>query len=97
MKQSLLSPEELANARNGLPQWHTLPDGYLSRTVRFESFVALMAFVNALAHEAERRQHHPRLLIEYDRLTIDWKTHDAEGLTTLDVSMALWCDVNYLS
>jgi 4a-hydroxytetrahydrobiopterin dehydratase len=92
MSAVVLSPEALANARHELPQWHTLPDGHLSRTVQFESFVALIAFVNALADEAERAQHHPRLLIEYSRLTIDWKTHDVGGLTQRDIELARWCD-----
>ncbi len=87
-----LSDEALVNARHSLPEWQLLPDGYLSRQVRFESFKALMGFVNALADEAERQQHHPRVVLEYTTLRIDWMTHEACGLTARDVAMARWCD-----
>ncbi|MEB3206974.1 MAG: 4a-hydroxytetrahydrobiopterin dehydratase [Vampirovibrionales bacterium] len=87
-----LSDEALANARHSLPEWQLLPDGYLSREVRFESFKALMAFVNRLADEAERQQHHPRLVLEYTTLRIDWMTHEAGGVTARDVAMARWCN-----
>ncbi len=60
----------------------------LVRELSFASYAAAISFVVALAFEAERREHHPELSISWRRVTVRWTTHDAGGLTALDLSLA---------
>ena len=56
----------------------------LQRTFRFEDFKAAMAFVNKVAELAERMQHHPDIMIRYNKVTLTLTTHDAGGITSND-------------
>lgn len=58
------------------------------RTYSFSTFVAAMAFVNFVAGLAERADHHPDVLIQYNKVTLTLSTHSAKGLTALDFELA---------
>jgi 4a-hydroxytetrahydrobiopterin dehydratase len=47
-----------------------------------------MAFINAVADVARALDHHPDLTNVFDRVTLAVTTHDAGGLTSLDVEFA---------
>ncbi len=64
----------------------------LRKTYVHPTFAAALAFVNAVAAQAEARDHHPDMLIEYNRVTLTLSTHDAGGLTTLDFELAAEID-----
>lgn len=51
-----------------------------------------MGFINALAQEAERVQHHPDLLVRYSKVTLTLATHDAGGITAKDFALATTAD-----
>jgi len=79
--------DELANA----PDWAEV-SGAIQRTFRFPDFLASMRFVTGLAEYAERVQHHPDILIRYDKVTISVSTHDAGGITARDFALAREAD-----
>ena len=60
----------------------------LQRTFRFEDFGAAMSFVNRIADLAERLQHHPDIMVRYDKVTLSLTTHDAGGVTDKDFQFA---------
>lgn len=62
--------------------------GALVRELTFGSYAAAISFVVALAFEAERRDHHPDLVIAWRRVTVRWTTHDAGGVSALDLALA---------
>lgn len=64
----------------------------IQRTLQFKDFKASMAFVNAIAAEAERVGHHPDMLIRYNKVTLTLSTHDAGGLTRKDFDLAATID-----
>jgi len=70
-----------------LPEWSVIGDA-LQRTVGFPNFVDAMAFVNKVADLAERQQHHPDILVRYNKVTLTLSTHDAGGLTDKDFALA---------
>jgi 4a-hydroxytetrahydrobiopterin dehydratase len=77
-----------AQVRELLPQvagWE-LAEGNkaLVRTFSFKDYYRTMSFVNALAHMANREDHHPDLSVHYDRCVVRYSTHDAGGLTEND-------------
>lgn len=68
-----------------LPGWELVEDGAaLSKTFRFDDYYRTMSFVNALAHMANREDHHPDLSVHYDRCVVRYSTHDVGGLSEND-------------
>ncbi len=82
-----ISEESLAAALKTIPGWK-VEDGSLTQTRTFKDFVAAMHFVNGAAGLAEAMGHHPDLDIRYNKVRIALTTHDAGGLTELDVELA---------
>ncbi len=74
---------ELANT----PEWGET-SGEIQRTYQFPDFKTAMSFVDGLAEYAERVQHHPDILIRYNKVTISVSTHDAGGITAKDFALA---------
>jgi 4a-hydroxytetrahydrobiopterin dehydratase len=58
----------------------------------FASFPDAIAFVNRVAVEAEKADHHPDILVNYKRVTLTWSTHDEGGLTEKDFAGAAMAD-----
>jgi 4a-hydroxytetrahydrobiopterin dehydratase len=55
---------------------------------RFDTFVDAIRFVDAVAVEAEARNHHPDISIRYTAVRLELSTHDVGGLTELDLGLA---------
>ena len=72
--------------------WSPVGDDALQRTYRFENFVDAMAFVNRVAELAEELQHHPDIMIRYNKVTLTLSTHDAGGVTEKDFGFARAAD-----
>ena len=66
--------------------------GAIQRTYQFEDFGAAMRFVNAVAQAAEESDHHPDILVRYNKVTLTFSTHDAGGVTQKDFDLAGKCD-----
>ena len=80
--------EEVIEERMGqLPEW-TLSGDSIQRTLSFDDFKASIAFVNTLADMAEAANHHPDILIRWNKVTLTLSTHDAGGLTSRDFDLA---------
>ncbi len=73
------------------PAWAVV-DGKLHREIVFEDFAAAFALMAEVAIWAEKLDHHPEWSNVYNRVTIDLVTHDAGGLTDLDVALATRVD-----
>ena len=82
-----LSQEAIDTKLNDLPEWSQIGET-LQRTFKFGDFVAAMAFVNQVAALAEGQQHHPDILVRYDKVTFTLSTHDAGGITDKDIEFA---------
>jgi 4a-hydroxytetrahydrobiopterin dehydratase len=83
-----LDDAALAEALRELPGWAR--DGNaLARTFRRRDWRDAIAFVNAVADEAERRDHHPDISITgYRNVTFRLTSHDSGGITNRDVNLA---------
>ncbi len=87
----LLPEAEIEQLMKTLPDWALAGDA-IQRTYNFTDFVAAIAFINKVAAEAERVQHHPDILIRYNKVTLTLSTHDAGGLTEKDFNLAATAD-----
>ena len=83
----LLNDEEIEVGLASLPAW-TRAGGSISRTVELADFKAAMLFTGAVAYMAEKANHHPDILIEWNKVTLTLSTHSAGGLTAADIALA---------
>lgn len=89
MSSTTLTPEEIDALSSTLPDWGMDSDvGCISRTFSFENFKQSIAFVNKVADLAEKQDHHPDIMIDYDTVTLVLTTHSAGGLTEKDFTLA---------
>jgi len=86
-----LSDADVQDRLGHLPEW-TEVGGEIQRTYKFADFKASMRFVNEVADQAEHVQHHPDILIRYNKVTLTLSTHDAGGITVKDFDMARFAD-----
>ncbi|MEB3356365.1 MAG: 4a-hydroxytetrahydrobiopterin dehydratase [Synechococcales bacterium] len=82
-----LSTEELEAALPNLAGWQ-LQDGKLHRQFQFTDFVDAFGFMSQVALVAESMGHHPEWCNVYNQVTVDLTTHDAGGISALDVNLA---------
>ena len=89
MKQEKLGAEAIEDALSGLDGW-TLDDERkgISKTFRFKSFTRAFGFMTEGALAAEKLNHHPEWFNVYNRVDVRLTTHDAGGLTELDIKLA---------
>lgn len=90
-----LTEAERADALASLPGWE-LVEGRdaIRRRLRFASFGEAFAFMTRVALIAEKMDHHPEWSNAYDRVEIVLSTHDAGGLTALDITLARAIDAS---
>jgi 4a-hydroxytetrahydrobiopterin dehydratase len=86
-----LTEEQIQSRLEGLDQWSQTKDA-IQRTFQFGDFKESMAFVNRVADLAEAAQHHPDILIRYNKVTLTLSTHDAGGITEKDFDLATKAD-----
>ncbi len=60
----------------------------LKKKFSFPDFASAIAFAVRVGFAAEKRDHHPDLEIGWGRASVLWTTHDAGGITELDLSLA---------
>ncbi len=82
-----LSDSEIAESLKKVPEWSELGEA-IQRTFAFENFAVSMQFVGRVAQAAETDQHHPDILIRYNKVTMTLSTHDAGGITEKDFEAA---------
>jgi 4a-hydroxytetrahydrobiopterin dehydratase len=77
------------------PGWR-VEGGALSKSFRFKHYGAGIGFVVHVGFAAEKRDHHPELVVSYGEVRVRWTTHDAGGVTELDTEMAALTDKLHL-
>ena len=83
----LLNDEEITAALAGLPGWTRSGDS-ITTIVELADFRAAMLYTGAVAYLAEAANHHPDILIEWNKVTLTLSTHSAGGLTGNDTALA---------
>ena len=63
-------------------------EGCLRRRFEFADFAEAWRFMEGVAAEAERRQHHPDWSNSWNEVTVELHSHDADAVTDRDLDLA---------
>lgn len=86
-----LSTEERTAALQVLQMsgWaHDADRDAIRKTFKFKDFITAWAWMSAIAIIAEKMNHHPEWSNVYSKVVVTLTTHDADGLTQLDLDLA---------
>ena len=88
-----LALAELDGAIGQLDGW-TKADGRdaIEKTFKFADFTAAFAFMTTVAAQADAMDHHPEWFNVYATVRVTLATHDAGGITALDIELARFMD-----
>lgn len=78
-----------------LPGWEIIEVDNIRRlhkVYEFKNFQDALVFTNRLGAIAEEDGHHPAILTEWGRVTVNWWTHKIKGLHVNDFIMAAKTD-----
>ena len=85
------SDEEAKAMLRSLKGW-IIEKNTLVKLYPFTNYYKAMAFANALAWVSHREDHHPDLLIAYNKCRVEYSTHAIGGLSENDFICAAKCD-----
>lgn len=77
-----------------LKGWRILPGDRdaIQKTFKFEDFNEAFGFMTRVAIMADKLDHHPEWFNVYNRVDVTLATHDADGVTELDITLAAFMD-----
>ena len=93
-----LTDIEIAELQPQVPEWQLKEvDGMkqLERVFKFKNFAQALEFTNKIGAIAEEENHHPLIITEWGRVTLNWWTHKIGGLHRNDFIMAARSDDLY--
>lgn len=94
----MLTDVEIAELHPQVPEWQIANvDGInrLQRVFKLKNYIDSVAFTNKIAMTAEKEDHHPLIIIEWGKVTVNWWTHVVKGLHKNDFIMAAKTDELY--
>ncbi|MEW6287256.1 MAG: 4a-hydroxytetrahydrobiopterin dehydratase [Chloroflexota bacterium] len=90
-----LTETEIADLLPHISNWQVLEqDGILRlhRVFKFKNYAQAVDFTNKVAALAEQENHHPLIVLEWGKVTVQWWTHVVKGLHRNDFIMAAKTD-----
>jgi 4a-hydroxytetrahydrobiopterin dehydratase len=90
-----LSEAQIQQLMPQVPDWQVKEVGgekRLERVIKFKNFAEALAFTDKVGAIAEAEDHHPMIITEWGRVTIDWWTHTIHGIHQNDFVMAARTD-----
>ena len=67
----------------------------IQKEFKFKSFAHAFGWMSSVAIMAEKMDHHPEWSNVYNRVSVTLTTHSADGLTELDIDLAIKMDLLY--
>jgi 4a-hydroxytetrahydrobiopterin dehydratase len=84
---AILSEEEIKEKLKSLEGWQ-LKGKEIHKVYTHKTFKDAINFVKKVADLAERANHHPDFLIQYNKVTLTLSTHSKGGVTDSDIELA---------
>ncbi len=72
-----LAAAEVAALLNAVPEWHA-ENHRIVRTFAFQDYHETLAFINAIAYVIHAEDHHPELVVTYNRCVVKFDTHSVK-------------------
>lgn len=91
-----LTEAEIAELHPQVSNWQVKQvDGVqrLERVFKLKDYASALAFTNKIAAIAEEEDHHPLIVLEWGKVTVQWWTHVVKGLHPNDFIMAAKTDL----
>jgi len=83
-----LSDQEIQIRMSSIDPIWVLKGKFIHREVLFKNFIEAFSFMTAVALVAEKSGHHPNWKNVYNKVTIALNTHDVDGLSDKDFTLA---------
>ena len=84
-----LSKIEVINKLKRLSGWKLIKGrNAITKTFKFKNFTEAFGWMTSMALYAEKKDHHPEWFNVYSTVEVTLSTHDAGGVTSLDLDMA---------
>ena len=94
-----LTEDEISELHSELNEWDVLYDlndvPRLSKKYKFKNFKKAIEFTNKVGDHAEAIGHHPLIITEWGKVTVQWWSHELKGLHRSDFVMAAKTDKIY--
>ncbi len=90
-----LSDSEVKRLTDQLDGWIVVNkdnEPRLEKVFKFSDFQQALDFTDQVGHIANEEDHHPAILTEWGKVTVDWWTHKIKGLHQNDFIMAAKTD-----
>jgi 4a-hydroxytetrahydrobiopterin dehydratase len=88
MPTAKVAPSALDGWLADHPAWERAGESGISRLFKLADFASALALAVRIGCYAEKRDHHPDLEVGWGRVRVTWSTHDAGGVTRLDLDAA---------
>lgn len=82
-----LSTEEIQEGLKTLEHWSLVGDE-IARTFTFATYKDGLVFASVVGHLADIADHHPTMVIGYQKVTVSLNTHDVSGISSKDFDLA---------
>ena len=84
-----LSKTEVTNKLKKLSGWKLMKGrNAITKTFKFKNFTEAFGWMTSMALYAEKKDHHPEWFNVYNTVEVTLSTHDAGGVTQLDIDLA---------
>ena len=84
-----LSKTEVTNRLKKLSGWKLVKGrNAITKIFKFKDFTEAFGWMTSMALYAEKKDHHPEWFNVYSTVEVTLSTHDAGGVTNLDLDMA---------
>ncbi len=84
---TLLTEKEISSELTNLDGWAKNGE-QIEKTFVLRDFIDSIGFVNKIAILSEKADHHPDILIRWNKVSITLSTHSEGGITEKDINLA---------
>jgi 4a-hydroxytetrahydrobiopterin dehydratase len=94
-EEPTLTDEQITDLHPQVPEWRVNEENgekRLERIFKFKNFVEAIMFTDKVGAIAEEEDHHPLIVTEWGKVTVQWWTHKIHGLHQNDFIMAAKID-----
>ena len=88
---SLINDSDMKNLLKSLEGWK-YNEGSIKKTFSFDTYMDSIKFINLLAEEAEKANHHPDLSVGWCEIDVEFTSHEQGGVAMSCLDMAKKAD-----